>query len=201
MGKMTRSEAGRLGAEKTNILWQSRYMENPLFCKHCSKELGYKKRHNKFCNRSCSASYNNSGVCRNGESHGIQFCEQCNVQIFDKNGTKRKYCTSKCKHIHEWSLRKLKIEQTEEEKSVRCAKRYLIETRGVKCEICGTEEWCGKSVPLVMDHIDGKSENNKLSNLRLVCGNCDMQLPTYKSKNKGNGRAYRRKRYADGKSF
>lgn len=27
-----------------------------------------------------------------------------------------------------------------------------------------------------------------LDNLRLVCGNCDMQLPTYKSKNKNSDR-------------
>jgi len=40
-----------------------------------------------------------------------------------------------------------------------------------------------------------------LKNLRLVCGNCDMLLPTYKSKNKGNGRHNRRKRYAEGKSY
>ena len=52
-----------------------------------------------------------------------------------------------------------------------------------------------------MDHIDGNSDNNILSNLRLVCGNCDMQLPTYKSKNKGNGRYYRRLRYKNKKSF
>lgn len=201
MSKMSRSEAGKLGAEKTKLLYQSRYLENPSFCKFCFKELVYNKRHNTFCNRSCSVSYNNYGVCRNGNSHGTQFCKQCKVQIFDKNGAERKFCTSECKHIYDWNLRKVKIEQTGEESSVRCAKRYLIETRGVQCEICRTKEWCEKSVPLVMDHIDGHSENNNLDNLRLVCGNCDMQLPTYKSKNKGNGRAYRRKRYAEGKSF
>jgi len=43
-------------------------------------------------------------------------------------------------------------------------------------------------VPLVLDHIDGHFENNNEENLRLVCGNCDMQLSTYKSKNIGNGR-------------
>lgn len=201
MSKMTRSEAGRLGAEKTNVLWQSRYKENPSFCKCCSKELPYNKRHNKFCNHSCSASCNNSGVCRNGESHGRQFCLKCQIEIIDKKGKERKYCSSECKNIHEWNLRKIQIEQTGQESSVRCAKRYLLETRGIKCEICETEEWCGKTVPLVMDHIDGHSENNKLSNLRLVCGNCDMQLSTYKFKNYGNGRAYRRKRYQEGKSF
>jgi len=58
-----------------------------------------------------------------------------------------------------------------------------------------------KPIPLVLDHIDGNSENWAIENLRLVCGNCDMLLPTYKSKNRGRGRAYRRDRYASGKSF
>lgn len=98
-------------------------------------------------------------------------------------------------------MRKQQIEKTGEENSCQIAKKYLIETRGVQCEICHIIEWCGNPVPLVMDHIDGHHENNKLTNLRLVCGNCDMQLPTYKFKNKGNGRAYRRERYAEGKSF
>jgi len=62
-------------------------------------------------------------------------------------------------------------------------------------------EGCGQPATLVMDHINGKSEDNRVVNLRLVCGNCDMQLPTYKSKNIGNGRHKRRKRYADGKSY
>lgn len=59
----------------------------------------------------------------------------------------------------------------------------------------------GEKVPLVLDHIDGNSENNNEENLRYVCGNCDMQLPTYKAKNIGNGRYYRRERYKEGKSF
>lgn len=44
-------------------------------------------------------------------------------------------------------------------------------------------------------------EYNKRSNLRMICSNCDSQLPTYKSKNKGNGRHYRTKRYEEGKSY
>jgi|TARA_Y100000034_G_scaffold47095_1_gene57989 hypothetical protein len=80
-------------------------------------------------------------------------------------------------------------------------KKYLLEINGCKCEICGGTEWQGNPMPLVLDHINGNSTDNNLSNLRLVCGNCDMQLPTYKSKNIGNGRHFRRKRYAEGKSY
>ena len=37
-----------------------------------------------------------------------------------------------------------------------------------------------------LNRIDGKSNNNRLDNLRIVYPNCDCQLPTYKAKNKGN---------------
>jgi len=94
-----------------------------------------------------------------------------------------------------------KIEETGKARSAYCAKKYLKEIRGHRCEMCGIVRWQGKEASLVLDHINGHSENNNLNNLRLVCGNCDMQLPTYESKNKGNGRYYRRKRYKLGKSY
>lgn len=56
-------------------------------------------------------------------------------------------------------------------------------------------EWMGKPMPLVCDHVDGDHANQKLTNFRLVCGNCDMQLDTYKSKNKGRGRTYDKNQY------
>ena len=83
----------------------------------------------------------------------------------------------------------------------RTIRSYLLRTRSNKCQICHNETWMDKPIPVIMDHIDGNSDNNSLDNLRLVCPNCDAQLPTYKSKNKGNGRAYRRRRYAEGKSY
>jgi hypothetical protein len=57
-----------------------------------------------------------------------------------------------------------------------------------ECEICGLKEWLGKPAPLVLDHINGRCMDWRYDNLRLVCGNCDMQLPTFKSKNKKSQR-------------
>lgn len=68
------------------------------------------------------------------------------------------------------------------------AKRILIAKNGYVCQICKTVTWCGQPVPLVCDHINGDSSDNRLENFRLVCGNCNMQLPTFCSKNRGRGR-------------
>jgi hypothetical protein len=59
----------------------------------------------------------------------------------------------------------------------------------------------GQELVLIVDHIDGDSTNNQRDNLRLLCPNCDSQLPTFKARNRGQGRAWRRLRYAEGKSF
>lgn len=53
------------------------------------------------------------------------------------------------------------------------------------CIICGIgPKWMDKPMPLILDHINGVNNDNRLDNLRFVCSNCDSQLPTYKSKNK-----------------
>jgi len=53
-----------------------------------------------------------------------------------------------------------------------------------ECAFCGNEgEWKKKNLSLVLDHINGVKKDNRLSNLRFVCPNCDSQLPTFKSKN------------------
>ncbi|RIT41555.1 HNH endonuclease [Mycobacteroides abscessus] len=79
---------------------------------------------------------------------------------------------------------------------------FLTEAQSDRCAICGgASSWQGSLLVFVLDHVDGNPANNCRDNLRLVCPNCDSQLPTYKSRNRGNGRSSRRRRYADGKSY
>ncbi len=53
------------------------------------------------------------------------------------------------------------------------------------CAVCGISSmWQGKEMPLILDHINGKNNDNRIENLRFVCSNCDSQLPTYKSRNR-----------------
>ena len=53
-----------------------------------------------------------------------------------------------------------------------------------ECAICGQgPEWNGKPLTLTLDHINGKNNDNELSNLRWVCPNCDRQLDTFGYKN------------------
>ncbi len=80
-------------------------------------------------------------------------------------------------------------------------RRFLFEMQHGQCAICKLDEWLGQPIPLIADHIDGNSDNHSYQNVRLVCGNCDMMLPTYKNKNKGNGRHYRRERYKEKVSY
>lgn len=48
-----------------------------------------------------------------------------------------------------------------------------------KCSICGQEpEWQGKPLTLILDHINGDNHDDQLNNLRWVCPNCNIQLPT-----------------------
>ncbi len=54
-----------------------------------------------------------------------------------------------------------------------------------KCAICGQEPiWQGKPMTLILDHINGRNKDDRLENLRWVCGNCNMQLDTTNGKNK-----------------
>jgi len=66
-------------------------------------------------------------------------------------------------------------------------KRRLYEA-GLKvriCELCGQGElWRGRHMALILDHVNGIGNDNRLENLRIVCPNCAATLSTHCGKNK-----------------
>jgi hypothetical protein len=52
------------------------------------------------------------------------------------------------------------------------------------CEECGQgETWRGRRIALVLDHINGISNDHRLENLRVVCPNCAAALDTHCGRN------------------
>lgn len=178
------------------------YNEQPKLCKFCNGPIAYDKRYNDFCNHSCAASFNNIGVTRNPRNAPLRNCLNCNINL---HRSRRKFCGHVCEREYK---RKQLLDLWLSGKYPKIikgaplvARAYILEKQHGACAICGNIEWCGQKIPLILDHIDGNSDDSTSSNVRLICGNCDMQLPTYKSRNRGSGRHYRRERYKQGKSY
>ena len=56
-----------------------------------------------------------------------------------------------------------------------------------KCDVCGMgPTWQNKPITLRLDHINGIRNDHRITNLRLVCPNCDSQLSTFCGRNKRN---------------
>jgi len=68
-------------------------------------------------------------------------------------------------------------------------KRRLIQDGLIpyQCVECGIEGiWRDKSLSLVLDHINGLNNDNRLENLRFLCPNCNSQTETFAGRNSQN---------------
>lgn len=145
-------------------------------CKGCQTPITYEGRRNDFCTKSCSTTYYNSKrrsakrcVCGKLIARRTKRCRECSI-ITDIN-----------------------LANTDKTR-----KEVLIRTHGHSCMKCQTSIWNGAHVALELDHIDGDSDNNQESNLRILCPNCHAQTDTYKGRNKRKGstrKLYRAMRY------
>lgn len=178
-------------------------------CKACDSELPTDKQKNKFCNRSCAATFNNKGVVRNGTKILDKVCANCNEDFRPSRNSTGKYCGNKCQQdkqnrdiVESWYNGTFDPcgKTGQFSKPVR---DHLIRKSDYKCTKCGWGEinqYTG-NVPLEIEHIDGDSSNNDPTNVTVLCPNCHSLTSTFKGANRGNGRHVRRERYSLGKSF
>jgi 5-methylcytosine-specific restriction endonuclease McrA len=195
---MTKREAGNLGSLAARTINEQKYRNrisnynlNPKKCIRCNATIPYIKRGLKFCTRSCGTSHTNLNRIRTKKLRPK--CLNCDNRLKIRS---TKYCSLKCMQNYAWKAWILKVEEigyfegytpNQSGSAIRRIKRFYIEKYGHNCMICKTKEWQNKPIPLILDHINGKSDNWNLDNLRIICPNCDALLPTYGGRNKGNG--------------
>jgi hypothetical protein len=116
-------------------------------------------------------------------------CIVCGGESIHRHSKNNKFCGQVCQGQYYWELKILpKIERGEcTHNSAKVLKKYLIEKHGEKCSECSqTNVHNNKPLTLQLDHIDGDSDNNFPSNLRLLCPNCHTQTDNFGSKGKGS---------------
>lgn len=194
-------------AKKEKQLRIDAYNLSPTKCATCDATFSYEKRKNKFCNHSCAASFNNIGVVRNfNESNNlVSKCKNCCSKLIFNGKHKNVFCNAKCCNEYKINTNiQLWLDSPEKYNILpQYVRKHLLSKANNQCCLCGWGELNPHSntYPLIIDHIDGNSQNNIPQNLRVICPNCDSLTATYKALNKGNGRHYRRQRYAEGKSW
>ena len=52
------------------------------------------------------------------------------------------------------------------------------------CEKCGQDEnWFGEHMSLILDHINGKNNDHRIENLRILCPNCHSLKSNHRGRN------------------
>ena len=122
-------------------------------------------------------------------SYKTYTCICCGLEKRWARTGQNKFCSIECQMKFKWISETIpRIERGEcTHNSTPTLKKYLIEKFGEKCSECGQEgTWNNRPLVLQLDHIDGDSDNNFPSNIRLLCPNCHSQTENFGSKGKGS---------------
>lgn len=176
-------------------------------CENCGEEFAPNDRSQRFCNRSCSVSWHNRNNPKRKPSP--RMFDPCLMPGCTAIPNYRAvYCSIAHSALHKRSMYLIRWLRSGDAGTIsamsegHAIRDYLYAMQDEVCALCPqTRVWNGKPLLFILDHIDGNSEDSSRGNLRLVCPNCDTQLPTYKAKNVGQGRHSRRTRARAGLSY
>lgn len=77
-------------------------------------------------------------------------------------------------------LQDILVEGSTFSRSVLKERLYEAGLKQRECELCGQSEvWNGRRISLIIDHINGIRNDNRLENLRIICPNCAAGLDTH----------------------
>ena len=186
----TNREKSKKILQENNINWQewlNSKKRKPNFCLFCGREITGRYRYiKKFCNSSCSASYNNH-IRKRKE---VKYCLNCGKEI-EMGRKKTSFCDNKCQREYEYRTYIEKWRNGNLEYKIgsvlsRHIKRYMLEKNDYSCEECGCNWVNPKSNKTILEihHIDGNAFNNKEENLKVLCPNCHAMTDNYKNNNK-----------------
>ena len=94
------------------------------------------------------------------------------------------YATSRGPRETATPIEDVLVENSTYSRGVLKRRLYALGVKSRRCELCGqTEEWRGRQMSLILDHINGIATDNRLENLRIVCPNCAATLDTHCGRN------------------
>jgi len=181
--------------QKLGFKQNKRQITENVTCLNCSKVfISLIKNKRKFCSQSCGAQFNNKKYPKRIAINKAINCLNCG-NILNNKG-QHKFCSKSCDIEYKQKIILNKIENGDTSLYHKQYKKYLIEKFGNMCMKCGWHEMNSITglIPIQLEHKDGNSENNALTNLELLCPNCHSLTPTYGALNKGSGRLKRREK-------
>lgn len=147
----------------------------------------------RFCSLTCR---NSSSLVKHGPEPTGQHFQTC-VNCHGKHESPTFDTCIRCRNfikVAEWWNGNSEIATATTYGAKTWVKKFLVALYGDQCQQCGFNERRPDGASIIqMDHIDGNCTNNLKENLRLLCPNCHAMTETYGSRNRGSGRAHRRK--------
>jgi hypothetical protein len=78
------------------------------------------------------------------------------------------------------TLEEIMVEHSSYHRGALKRRLYASGLKSRTCELCGQGElWRGRPMALILDHINGVGDDNRLENLQIVCPNCAATLDTH----------------------